>query len=100
MKLTNEFEPIRQWAKEKGILEQSNTKKQFEKLVEEVEELRTSIKNNNEDEFKDAIGDCVVVLVNMAALVGLKAEDAINSAYDIISKRTGKMVNGKFVKDV
>ena len=40
MKLTNEFEPIRLWASNKGILQQSNPKKQFEKLIEEVEELK------------------------------------------------------------
>lgn len=99
MKLTNEFEPIRLWASNKGILQQSTPKKQFEKLIEEVEELRTSIKNEDEEEFKDAIGDCAVVLTNLAALKGLTIEDCINSAYEIISKRTGKMVNGKFEKD-
>lgn len=100
MKLTNEFDSIREWASEKGILQQSTIKKQFEKLIEEIEELRTSIKNENEEEFKDAIGDCAVVLTNIAAIKGLNIEDCINSAYEIISKRTGKIINGKFVKDV
>ena len=99
MKLTNEFGPIRQWAEEKGILEQSTVKKQFEKLIEEVEETRTAIKNDNIEELKDGIGDCVVVLTNLAALAGMTIEDCINSAYEVISKRTGKMINGKFVKD-
>ena len=30
---------------------------------------------------------------------GIIPEEALNKAYDIISKRTGKMVDGKFVKD-
>jgi hypothetical protein len=29
----------------------------------------------------------------------LKLEDCLESAYNVISKRTGKMVNGQFVKD-
>jgi NTP pyrophosphatase (non-canonical NTP hydrolase) len=99
MKLENEFQPIREWAAEKGILAQSTIKKQFEKLMEEVEETRTAIKNENLEELKDGIGDCVVVLTNMAALAGMTIEDCINSAYEVISKRKGKMINGKFVKE-
>lgn len=99
MKLENEFQPIREWAAEKGILAQSTIKKQFEKLIEEVEETRTAIKNENLEELKDGIGDCVVVLTNMAALAGMTIEDCINSAYEVISKRKGKMINGKFVKE-
>ena len=41
----------------------------------------------------------VVVLTNMAHLGGTKIEECIDSAYKVISKRTGKMVNGTFVKD-
>jgi hypothetical protein len=26
-------------------------------------------------------------------------EECLNAAYDVISKRTGKMVNGQFMKD-
>ena len=47
----------------------------------------------------DAIGDCVVVLTNLAELAGVRIEDCISTAYDEISKRTGKMINGTFVKD-
>jgi len=32
-------------------------------------------------------------------LCGLDIEDCIESAYDVISKRKGKMINGTFVKD-
>ena len=40
----------------------------------------------------------VVVLTNLAHLEGLTIEQCIGSAYDVISKRQGKMVNGTFVK--
>jgi hypothetical protein len=41
----------------------------------------------------------VVVLTNLAELLGLNIEECVESAYDVISKRTGKMINGTFVKD-
>jgi hypothetical protein len=50
-------------------------------------------------EIQDAIGDMVVVLTNLAHLEGFTIEECIESAYGVISKRTGKMENGTFVKD-
>jgi NTP pyrophosphatase (non-canonical NTP hydrolase) len=99
MKLKNEFEPIRQWAKDRGIYVKGDPKTQFIKLQEEMGELAQSILKSDDAEFLDAIGDCVVVLTNLAALKGYHIEDCINSAYDVIAKRTGKMENGTFVKD-
>ena len=99
MKLTNEFEPIREWAGQKGILSSATLHTQFMKLIEEVEELSTGIDNKDIDEIKDAIGDCVVVLTNLAALANMSIEDCINSAYEVISKRSGRMVDGFFLKD-
>ena len=99
MKLTNEFESIREWATNKGIYEKGDPKTQFIKLSEEMGELAMSILKNDPEEFMDAIGDCVVVLTNLAHLNGVKIEDCINGSYDVIAKRTGKMVNGTFVKD-
>ena len=99
MKLQLEFEPIRQWANERGIYEKGDSKTQLIKLIEEIGELAQSILKENEDEFKDAIGDCVVVLTNLAALRGVNIEECINGSYDVISKRKGKMINGTFVKE-
>jgi len=99
MKLTNEFEAIRNWAKNKGIFEKGNPMTQFAKLIEESGELAKSLLKQDEEEFIDAIGDCVVVLTNLAKLKGYNIEDCINSAYSVIAKRTGKMENGTFVKD-
>lgn len=99
MNLENEFETIRQWAEEKGIFEKGDVKTQCIKLFEEAGELSKAILKNDEPEIIDAIGDCVVVLTNLAKLRGLKIEDCINSAYQIISKRKGKMSNGTFVKE-
>lgn len=99
MKLTNEFSTIRDWAANKGIYASGDPKTQYIKLQEEAGELAKAILKNDDDEFIDAIGDCVVVLTNLAALKGYTIEECINSAYEVIAKRTGKMENGTFVKD-
>ena len=99
MKLTNEFQPIRDWAEAKGIFAKGDVKTQTLKLMEEAGELAKSILKDDADEFQDAIGDCVVVLTNLAKLGGLNIEDCINSAYAVIAKRKGTMQNGTFVKE-
>jgi NTP pyrophosphatase (non-canonical NTP hydrolase) len=99
MNLTTEFEPIRDWAKNKGIIEHGDCKTQCIKLIEEAGELSKAILKNNEDEFIDAIGDCVVVLTNLAAIRGYDIEFCINLAYNVIKERQGKMENGTFIKN-
>ena len=95
----NRFELIRQWAKDRGLYEKGDTKTQFAKLMEESGELARAVLKDDKPEFIDAIGDMVVVLTNLAYLGGTNIEDCIDSAYDVIRRRTGKMVNGTFVKD-
>ena len=68
--------------------------------MEEAGELGRAILKDNEGEQLDAIGDMVVVLTNLAKLRGHNIEDCIDSAYNVIAKRTGKMVGGTFVKDI
>ena len=99
MQLRNEFEPIRDWAKERGIYEKGTLNGQFIKLIEEVNELKEGIENENDEEIIDAIGDCVVVLTNLANFIDVDIEDCINSAYNEIKNRKGKMINGFFEKD-
>ena len=93
------YDKIREWAEEKGIYSNSDLKSQFAKLMEEVGELAHSILKNDDEEFIDAIGDCIVVLTNLAAMKNHKIEDCVDSAYNVIKKRTGKMINGTFVKE-
>jgi len=93
------FQKIRDWAGERGLYTKGDTKTQFCKLMEEAGELGRAVLKNDNEEFIDAIGDMVVVLTNMAHLGGTTIEECIDAAYKVISKRTGKMVNGTFVKD-
>ena len=93
------FNNIRTWAEQKGIFEKGDVKTQYIKLQEEAGELAKALLNNDKEEIIDAIGDCVVVLTNLSKLAGYNIEDCIHSAYNVISKRTGKMENGTFIKD-
>jgi NTP pyrophosphatase (non-canonical NTP hydrolase) len=93
------FEKIRNWAQDKGIYDKGDPKTQYIKLMEEAGELAKAILKTDDEEFVDAIGDCVVVLTNLAKLKGYNIEDCINSAYEVIAKRKGKMENGTFVKE-
>ena len=67
--------------------------------MEETGEIGRAILKNDTDEIIDGIGDAVVVLTNLAELVGVPIEECIQTAYDVISKRKGKMINGTFVKE-
>ena len=93
------FDLIREWAEKRGIYESGDAKTQYVKLMEEAGEVGRAILKDDTEEIKDGIGDMVVVLTNLAELSGLTIEECIESAYEVISKRQGKMVNGTFVKN-
>ena len=95
----NQFDLIREWADERGLYENGDTKTQALKLVEEVGETCRAILKENHDEVIDGIGDCVVVLTNLAELQGVSIEECIEAAYNEIKDRTGKMENGTYKKD-
>lgn len=98
IKISSKYELIREWARNRGIYDKGDSKTQYVKLMEEAGELAQAILKRDKPEIQDAIGDMVVVLTNLAELEDLKIENCIDSAYDIISKRKGNMVNGTFVK--
>jgi NTP pyrophosphatase (non-canonical NTP hydrolase) len=98
-KQKTQFDLIRDWADERGLYEKGDPKTQALKLVEEVGEICRAILKEDHDEVIDGIGDAVVVLTNLAELQGVKIEHCIHVAYNVISQRTGKMVNGTFKKD-
>ena len=93
------FDLIREWAKERGLYDKGDTKTQTLKLMEEAGEICRAVLKNDREQIIDGIGDCVVVLTNLAELVGYPIEKCIESAYNEIKDRTGKMDNGTFKKD-
>ena len=93
------FDLIRTWASERGLYKKGDPKTQALKLVEEVGETCKAILKSDQAEIEDGIGDCVVVLTNLAEIVGVPIEQCIDNAYNEIANRKGKMVNGTFKKD-
>ena len=93
------FDLIRDWAATRGLYQQGNPHTQYVKLQEEAGELAKALLKNDQPEIVDAIGDMVVVLTNLAHLQGYDIEHCIDEAYKVIAARTGKMINGTFVKD-
>ena len=93
------FNRIRTWADERGLYDKGDAKTQYLKLMEEAGELGRALLKDDIEEQIDAIGDMIVVLTNLSELIGVPIEECIESAYEVISQRTGKMINGTFVKD-
>ena len=95
----SQFDLIRTWANDRGLYDGGDPKTQALKLVEEVGETCRAILKEDKIEIIDGIGDCVVVLTNLAELIGTPIEVCINCAYNEIKDRKGKMVNGTYKKD-
>jgi len=93
------FDDIRTWAAQRGLYKKGDTKTQYLKLMEEAGELGRAILKNDDVELRDAIGDIVVVLTNLAHLAQTDIESCIDVAYNEIKNRKGKMKNGTFVKN-
>ena len=93
------FDLIRQWASKRGLYKGGDPKTQALKLVEEVGETCKAILKSDQSEIEDGIGDCVVVLTNLAHLCNTDIEHCIELAYNEIKDRKGKMDNGTFKKD-
>jgi len=99
IKTDERFDLIREWAATRGLYDKGNSHTQYVKLQEEAGELAKALLKNDKPEIIDAIGDIVVVLTNLAYLEGYDIEYCIDEAYKVIAARTGKMINGTFVKD-
>lgn len=88
-----------EWAKEKGIIDNSDPISQIEKTEEEFNELYWGVIGNDRPEIIDGIGDVMVTLIIQSHMQGLTLEECLLHSYNIISKRTGRMENGVFVKN-
>ena len=90
---------VNRWAKEKGIYDKATPLAQAHKTLEEALELAEAIRKDDREETIDALGDVMVTAIIGCKMQGIEPEEALQAAYDVISKRTGKMVNGTFIKD-
>lgn len=92
------FDNIRAWGHDRGI---NNIDRQALKVFEEAGEMAREVVRDNavSDKFVDAIGDILVSTIILADIAGYNAEDCLESAYNEIAPRTGKLLKGCFVKD-
>lgn len=93
---------VLQWGHDKNIIGENGKGTRYaqaEKVLEETLETHMAVHTNDLREVKDGIGDTVVTLILLANMYGWTLEECLQVAYDVIAKRTGKMVNGVFVKD-
>ena len=88
---------VKEWHYDRNLIEGSTDTAQFVKLVEESWELKHNIHKGND--IRDDIGDMLVVMINICERNGVTLEECLEVAYNDIKDRTGKMVDGVFVKD-
>ncbi|WP_419791243.1 MazG-like family protein [Staphylococcus chromogenes] len=91
------IEKVEQWSIDKG-LHNGNPDRQALKVWEESGEIAKAMSRNRIDELKDGIGDTVVTLIILAQQHGWTLEECLQYAYDEIKGRTGKTINGTFIK--
>jgi NTP pyrophosphatase (non-canonical NTP hydrolase) len=90
---------VEQWAEQKQILQKATPLAQAEKTLEEALELSKAVRTENYPEVADALGDVLVTCIIQAKMQGLDIVECLDGAYNVIAKRTGKMIDGVFVKD-
>lgn len=124
-KKTMNFEELKtkveEWANDKDLLYSKNADKQFMKFVEEMFEFKAEMDiwklykkikhdENIEQDFsieeverwknlKLEMGDIFVTLIILCNQLGIDCVECLQLAYEKISKRKGKTVNGLFVKE-
>jgi len=90
-----------QWSEARKIIPNSTPIAQWKKAAEELDELRDALVKEDRAEAIDAVGDTVVCLINICALMDINLVDCLKSAYEEIKDRKGTMnAEGIFVKEV
>ena len=88
------------WSEKRKIIPNSTPEAQMLKMVSEVGELADAINKGNMDDIQDAVGDTLVCLINVCALLDIDPVDCLQVAYDQIKHRKGTLLpNGVFVKE-
>lgn len=92
---------VLRWAEARKIIPNSTPMAQSIKACEEINELVDALRNGNKAEAIDAVGDTVVCLINVCALLDVNLVDCLDAAYEQIKDRKGYMNDeGIFVKQV
>lgn len=91
-------EKVREWFIDKN-LHTADPNKQMLKLFEELGEVASGMARSDMNEVKDGIGDVLVVLIGLSMQLDTSVTECLEIAYNEIKGRTGKTVNGVFVKE-
>jgi len=90
-----------QWSEARKIIPNSTPLAQAIKAVEEINELVDALRDGSNIDAIDAVGDTVVCLINVCALLDVNLTDCLEAAYEQIKDRRGYMnAEGIFVKQV
>ena len=91
---------ILRWSEARKIIPNSTPFAQSMKAVEEINELVDALRDNKREDAIDAVGDTIVCLVNVCALLDVNLVDCMEAAYQQIKDRRGYMnAEGIFVKE-
>lgn len=86
---------IEQWVEVKKILEKGATTAQ----MEETEEIKIAILNNNKTEIIGGIGDALMALIIQAKMRGVNLLDCLEDTCGGISKQRKRMIDGITVRN-
>ena len=117
-------EKVLSWADDKDLLHSENADRQFMKFIEEVFEFRDAntlyLNERNgldsefgsygeiesdgylltlEEDLKLEMGDIFVTLIILCEQIGIDPVDCLSMSYEKIKGRSGKTINGTFVKE-
>ena len=95
--MNNLINQVEQWSMDKD-LHKARPDRQALKVWEESGEIAAALSRNDKEALMDGIGDTVVTLIILAQQHGMTLERCLQYAYDEIKGRTGKTINGTFVK--
>lgn len=94
-----EIDVIR-WAEARKIIPNSTPVVQYLKAVSEMGELADALNKKDMPAIKDAVGDTLVCMINMCALLDIDMVQCLKGAYDEIKDRKGTLLpSGVFVKE-
>lgn len=89
-----------QWGEARGIVQNATAMSQAIKTLEETTELLDALNKKDLAATKDAIGDIVVTLIMVCAVLDIDLVDCLSGAYNEIKDRKGYLTKeGVFVKE-
>lgn len=88
------------WSEARKIIPNATPQSQFIKAVSEMGELADAINKRDLPGIKDGIGDTLVCLINVCALLDIDMTECLALAFAEIKDRRGTLLpSGVFVKD-